>query len=56
VSAKFIPARDTSINTWPSAGSGFGRSTTLSTSGPPNSSIRTALTRRGAYPQAPSIG
>src|SRR5688572_3525558 len=37
-----MPARDTSISTSPSPGSGFGTSATRSTSGPPNSSIWTA--------------
>ena len=44
VSAKLIPARATSTTTSPSPGSGSGSSTSSITSGPPNSSIRIALT------------
>src|SRR5439155_7578331 len=41
-----MPARATSTTTSPSPASGSGRSATVSTSGPPNSSIRIAFTRR----------
>jgi hypothetical protein len=47
VSAKFIPARETLMSTSPSAGTGRGRSTSWSTSGPPYSSIWIARMARG---------
>src|SRR5919109_3532102 len=48
-----MPARDTLISTCPSPGSGTGTSATLSTSGPPNSSIWTARMGGRAYPPRP---
>src|SRR5271170_6457979 len=49
MSAKFSPARSTRTSTSSGPGAGVGRSTTRSTSGPPNSSIWTARTRPRLY-------